>query len=315
MLETLCHKFSTITMRIKKTQDKNSETDMRIRELEQQEREDQQLHDNNMNTLNELLKNRETEAINEVQMEEAMKCNLRKQKELSEAIRLGKERVDELERKLSEKEKQVRLKEEQTQKEANERRRKEDLRAQLTEDNSLLRTTISQLKEEVASLSMKMTSEIQDSSLQFMSVQEGKLGLRKMQEETIKLEKKMGGIKEKLAKDAKLLEGKESRLQTLKNMNKTLRKKVSQKGQLESRYSELTEQSLNLQYLISEVMNQLAKKFNILEQDRQEDKWPGGGELIPRKLLKDQEEYIEHLAKVLEKKNGQLSKTKLANLL
>lgn len=315
MLETLCNKFSTITMRIKETQDKNGKLDQRVRDLEEQEREDQQAHDKNIGTLNDLLKNRETEAISEVDMEEAMKANHRKQKELSEEVRLAKDRVAELERKLSTKEKELRMQEELRQKESSQRLKREELKRQLTDDNSMLRDTIGQLREEVTVLGHKMTNEVQDSSLQFMSVQEGKQGLRKMQEDTAKLEKKMAGIRDKLAKDARLLEGKESRLQTLKNMNKTLRKKIGQKSQLESRYSELTEQSLNLQYLISEVMNQLAKKFNILEQERQVDKWPGGGELIPPKLLKDQEEYIEHLAKVLEKKKCQMSKSKLANLL
>ena len=118
-------------------------------------------------------------------------------------------------------------------------------------------------------------------------------------------------ISASLEKDAGQLAGRENKLKTLRQVNRTLHKKYQNKQFLEQRHEELTEQSLNLQFLMSEFMKELAQTYDIHNSEI-EDTYRDLGD--PAQIIEQQQRDIQRLTKKVDKQNADVSRLRYSQL-
>lgn len=139
----------------------------------------------------------------------------------------------------------------------------------------------------------------------------GKNNFRKLQQDAMDLRSRVQKISASLEKDAGQLAGRENKLKTLRQVNRTLHKKYQNKQFLEQRHEELTEQSLNLQFLMSEFMKELAQTYDIHNSEI-EDTYRDLGD--PAQIIEQQQRDIQRLTKKVDKQNADVSRLRYSQL-
>lgn len=186
-------------------------------------------------------------------------------------------------------------------------------RRNLKSENEKLKTDILVLERDLQEKTGNIHCEMFDNTRNTQIIRDGKFDFRKRLQEATALEKKFAKAQENLGKDAKKLDGRKSRLNTLREVNKTLHRRLQTKKELEQRYVDLTEQSLNLQFLISEVMRDLSKKFDI-HDDEIEDVQPEDFVKSPKEIFNFQAQKIDSLNYTIRDQNISNMKQKYENL-
>jgi chromosome segregation ATPase len=186
-------------------------------------------------------------------------------------------------------------------------------RRNLKLENERLKASIQELELELQEKTGSIHCEMFDNTKNSQIIREGKFDFRKRLQEATTIEKKFEKAQENLGKDAKKLESRKSRLSTLREVNKTLHRRLQTKKELEQRYVDLTEQSLNLQFLISEVMRDLAQKFDI-QNDEIEDVSPEDFVSGPKEIMTFQSQRIDELNNAIRGQNISNTKKKFENL-
>lgn len=186
-------------------------------------------------------------------------------------------------------------------------------RKNLKQENEQLRADIKALEKDLQEKTGSIHCEMFDNTKNTQILRDGKQDFRKRLLEASTLERKFSKAQENLGKDAKKLEGRKSRLNTLREVNKTLRRRLQTKKELEQRYVELTEQSLNLQFLISEAMKELASKYDI-HSDEIEEVQPADFVSSPTEIITYQSRKIDSLNNTIRGQNISNTKRKYGTL-
>ena len=186
-------------------------------------------------------------------------------------------------------------------------------RRNLKQENENLKRDLQLLEKDLQDKTGSIHCEMFDNTKNSQLIKDGKTNLRMRLQEASTIEKKFQKAQENLGKDAKKLEGRRSRLNTLREVNKTLQRRLQTKKELEARYLELTEQSLNLQFLISEVMRDLAKKYNIHSSEIEEVQ-PADFVNSPAEIMDFQSQKIDSLNHAIRDQNISNTKKKFGNL-
>jgi chromosome segregation ATPase len=186
-------------------------------------------------------------------------------------------------------------------------------RRNLKQENEKLKADIMSLEKDLQEKTGSIHCEMFDNTKNTQIIREGKFDFRKRVQEATAIEKKFAKAQENLGKDAKKLEARKSRLSTLREVNKTLHRRLQTKKELEQRYIDLTEQSLNLQFLISEVMRDLAKKYDI-RSDEIEEVNPEEFVTNPKEIMDFQAQKIDSLNHAIRDQHISNTKKKYENL-
>lgn len=181
----------------------------------------------------------------------------------------------------------------------------------LKSENSNLKQEILLLEEKYNDFRSQQQKTYFDEGRDINDLLIGKSNFRKLQQDAIDLRSRVQKISASLEKDAGQLAGRENKLKTLRQVNRTLHKKYQNKQFLEQRHEELTEQSLNLQFLMSEFMKELAQTYGIHNSEI-EDTYRDLGD--PAQIIEQQQRDIQRLTKKVDKQNADVSRLRYSQL-
>jgi chromosome segregation ATPase len=312
-VDTLCRNFESMALRLRELVIKNQKIEKQVEDIENREITDQKEHDKLMDRYNSILKEHDLEKKKSKEIEVMAKQNTERDKEVLQEIEKIRKTVKCMEEEGAKRQSVVMSKKQKQNEEQMSYQALLESKENLLNENDKLKKEIEDLETLIQQKTGHIHSQVFDNSRDTRSLMSGKEDLRKRHQETIEIDKKVKKAEENLLREAKKLEGKQTRLQTLQQVNKTLHKKVGEKKQLESRYNELTEQSLNLQFLISEVMRDIAKRYDIKDGEVGE---PNPMEFCrgADEVLNSQMKYINELNSFIRQKNIEMTKNKYADI-
>jgi len=175
----------------------------------------------------------------------------------------------------------------------------------LISENTTLTEQITKLESQLSGMESRIQTDLYKNTREIEAVKSTKQDYRKMLGRTIEFRSKIKQIEKEIEKESSTIEGKKERLLTLKKLNKILHKKKAERDSLEVRYAELSEESMNLQFLIGEAMKKLAVHYGVKEEDLA----PGYEPEIDA-IIANQNSYIDELKSVIEQRKEQLKTMK-----
>ena len=266
IIANLCSNFELIVQRLRAASKKQRTLDEQIEAFENREIAEQKEHDRQMDALSKELESRR---------------RAREQRWPGQAGRPGPGREQELQAEAEELRRQVRELEAAGALRQSSLRQK---RQKLSEEDKSLQALI-QARDKLEREAQAEEGRVEalegalgpaggrrqglsfEQTREAVSLREGKAELQQLQTEERRLAARVKAVERQLRLDAKQLEGKRARLETLRQLQKALARRAEEKRRARERYLEVHEHSLSLQYLCSEALRELARRFELREAD------------------------------------------------
>lgn len=308
---TLCIDFDRAVADLKAMLTESSTAVNRSRMLEDKEVDDIKAHDREMDDIQRRLEDLESSRI-KIEESKVVKMRMKDDEKLTfQKIEQVRRLVKELEEEKDKLQLYVAQKKQKLHEVVMSRQAVIASWQNLKTENSKLKEEISYLEEKHHEYRSNQQRSYFDEGKDINDLLNGKTNFRKLQQEAIDLKNRMQKITNTLEKDASQLVSRENKLKTLKQVNKTLQKKFQLKKELEQRHVELTEQSLNLQFLMSEFMKELAQNYDI-QNSEIEDTYRDLGD--PAQIIAQQQRQIQKLSKKVDIQRAGVSKLKHSHL-
>lgn len=314
-IESLCRNFEGQLLRLKETVTRSQQLEKKIEELESREVEDQKEYDRTADILNTAILEKKAAfkqlsddaekgafKLSEEERELMAHCErIRKKVKALEDDNFKRQMIlDQRKRQASEGESGLRAF----------RERKELLEVQLNQ----IMSDVTRMEQAVVSHSDLLKKESMVQTHEVYDIKVGKQELMRRQEDSRNLDNKLKKAELGLQRDARNLETKLSRLATLRQVHKVLQKKMKEKEETDKRFRELTEQSMELKFLVSSLMKDLALIYQV-------DAAELAGEDLPlefcrnaNELLHKQVQQIHNLQQTVQGRQAELARKRLGGV-
>ena len=313
VIANLCQNFESVVFRIRDSAKRNENIQRELENLENEEIEQQKDHDKLIFDLSRVLEMKVGMAKTRKDQSDDHKKGMILDKSLVVEFEMLKRKVKDCEKECAKRMEVVRQKKQKLGEEDKSLQALIKARNSLETEQHYLEQRVEKLKEEVGKEVEKDRSVAFGQTREIMNVRESKLELKRLQDEERNLFDKVKKIEKRLKEDEKKLEGKLTRLETLKQLNRTLTKKAEEKRALNEKYTEICEQSINLQYLYSEAMRSLGQRYDIKDSDISLDYSAIQGQ-SPDQVLRKQVRQIEKLKEAIRDRTIQIYKGQYEHL-
>lgn len=314
-IEALCRNFEGQLSRLKETVTRSQLLEKKIEELENREVEDQKEYDHTMDVLNTAILEKKSAAkqLSEQAEEGAFKLGEEERELMNQCERLRK-KVKALEEENLKRQTILDQRKKQASEGESGLRKLRDRKDALESQMNHLMNEVSQMDNVVMSHFEQLQKESVEQTHQVYDIKMGKQELHKRQEESRQLDSRLKRAEEGLHRDARNLETKMSRLSTLRQVHKVLLKKMKEKEDLDRRFRELTEQSVELKFLVSTLMKDLAITYNVQSSELAGEDLSLEFCRSANEILHKQVQQIHQLQHTVQSRQAELARKKLGGL-
>lgn len=307
IIANLCTNFEALVQRVKTASKKSLTLERQIELLENKEIADQKEHDRLVDELGRVLETKTGESQEKAAQALRGREEASKEKEVQAEVEALKRKVKELEGEGAQRESFVRQKRQKLSEEDKSLQALIQARNKLEREQQAVEARIGELEAELGGQGGRRNDLTFEQTRDVISLREGKAELKKLQDEERLIAGRVKKVEKQLKEDQKKLEGKRARLDTLRQLNKTLGRRVEEKRHMKERFGEIHEHSLTLQYLFSEAMRELSLRYDIADADVPESPLAPHQEPADQ-ILQRQLDYIGQLKGAVRQRTIQIYK-------